>query len=210
MKNPLMPILNWIATNFRKDPSKMLIITGVAGWTLSSIAQIGAILVNPKLSKEQKSFLVPQEFADAVANIGLFFLVTLMAKKTVSKLFSTGKFQTVSTKEFIKTNKELFAGKIGKIDFNIEKLLPEGSDAEKGYKITKSFFETVATVGGGIVSSNILTPIIRNNMASKMQKNYVENTNPVGIKKTGEVKKPEARLQVYPTQTFRSSYGMRI
>ena len=204
MKNPLMPFLNWVAKKFRKDPSRMLIITGVAGWTLSSIAQIGAILINPKIPNEQKSFLVPQEFADAVANIGLFFLVTQMAKMSVSKLFSTGKFQTATTKKFIQANKKLFEGKIGKVDFNIEKLLPDNSDVLKGYKLTKSFAETVATFGGGVISSNILTPIIRNNMASKMQKNYVENTNPT------EIKKPEARLQTYPNTTFRSSYGMRI
>ena len=66
-----------------------------------------------------------------------------MAKNVVSKLFSTGKFQTASTKKFIEANKELFAGKIGKIDFNIEKLLPENSDIEKGYKITKSFYSYV-------------------------------------------------------------------
>ena len=204
MKNPLMPFLNWVAKKFRKDPSGMLIITGVAGWTLSSIAQIGAILINPKIPDEQKSFLVPQEFADAAANIGLFFLITQMAKMSVSKLFSTGKFQTATTKKFIQANKKLFEDKIGKVDFNIEKLLPDNSDVLKGYKLTKSFAETVATVGGGIISSNILTPIIRNNMASKMQKNYVENTKPT------EIKKPEARLQTYPNTTFRSSYGMRI
>ena len=85
----------------------------------------------------------------------------------------------------------------------------ENSDIEKGYKITKSFAETVATVGSGIVSSNVLTPIIRNNMASKMQKNYVENANPVE-NKTTEVKKPEVKLQTYSPQTFRSSYGLRI
>lgn len=209
MKNPLMPALNWIAKNFKKDPSKMLIITGVAGWTLSSIAQIGAILINPKISKEQKSFLVPQEFADAIANIGLFFLITLAAKMTVSKLFSTGKFQTKSTADFIKSNMKLFEGKIGKVDFDIEKLLPDGSTVLKNYKLTRSFAETVATVGGGIVSSNILTPIIRNNTASKMQKNYIENSKPTEIKKT-EIKKPEVKLQTYPNTTFRSSYGMRI
>ena len=53
MAKPLESIVNWIATHFRKDASKMLIWTGVAGWTLSSLAQISAILFNPKLSKEE-------------------------------------------------------------------------------------------------------------------------------------------------------------
>ena len=176
MKNPFLIFFNWVAKNFRKDPSGMLILTGVASWTLSSVAQIGAILVNPKLSKEQKSFLIPQEFTDAVANIGLFLLVTQVAKKSVSKLFSTGKFKTESTKKFIESNKELFKDNIGKFDFNILNLLPDNSKVQKNYKIAKSFAETTATVGAGIISSNILTPIIRNNMASKMQKNYINYT----------------------------------
>ena len=208
MNNPLHPILNWLAKNFKKNPSKMLIITGVAGWTLSSIAQIGAILVNPKISKEQKSFLVPQEFADAATNILLFFIVTLAAKETISKLFSTGKFTTKSTQDFIRSHKELFKGKLGKIDFNIEPLLTESPDTLKNFKITKGFYETVATVGGGVVSSNILTPLIRNNMASKMQKNYINyNQNNV---KNDELKKPEVKLQSIPPQPVFKSYGMRI
>ena len=87
MAKPLESIVNWIATHFRKDASKMLIWTGVAGWTLSSLAQIGAILFNSKLSKEEKSFLIPQELADAAVNIGSFFLVTQVVKRSVSKMF---------------------------------------------------------------------------------------------------------------------------
>ena len=82
MKNPFNRILDWVAKNFRKDASKMIIATGVAGWTLSSLAQISAIVFNPKISNDKKSFLVPQEFADAAANIGSFFLITLMVKKS--------------------------------------------------------------------------------------------------------------------------------
>ena len=80
MFNPFKSALNWIATHFRKDASKMLIWTGVAGWTLSSLAQISAVMFNPKLSKEQKSFLVPQEIADAVVNSSLL-------RKLLKKVF---------------------------------------------------------------------------------------------------------------------------
>ena len=73
MSNAFQNVLNWVYENFKKDASKMLIWTGVAGWTLSSLAQIGAILFNPNISKEQKSFLIPQELADAAVNIGSFF-----------------------------------------------------------------------------------------------------------------------------------------
>ena len=95
MSKPLDCILNWVAKNFKKDASKMLIWTGVAGWTLSSLAQICAILFNPNIPNEQKSYLVPQEMADAAVNIGSFFLVTQLTKNTVSKLFQTGKFAPI-------------------------------------------------------------------------------------------------------------------
>ena len=111
-------ILTWIADNFSKNASKMLIVTGVAGWTLSSIAQIGAILFNPNISKEQKSFLIPQECADALVNIGSFFAITQLTKMTVSKLFSTGKFASSKVRAFLDKNTSLYKDKIGKIDFD--------------------------------------------------------------------------------------------
>ena len=107
MANIFQNVLNWVAKHFSKDASKMLIFTGVAGWTLSSLAQIGAILVNPNISKEQKSFLVPQELADAAVNIGLFFLITQVTKRTTAKLFSTGKFAPEKVREFLTKNKTI-------------------------------------------------------------------------------------------------------
>ena len=106
MRNFLDSILNWVARNFREDASKMLIWTGVTGWALSSAAQICAILFNPKISNEQKSYLLPQELADAAVNIGGFFAITQLAKGITTKLFKTGKFAPESVKEFILNNKE--------------------------------------------------------------------------------------------------------
>jgi hypothetical protein len=177
MKKPFSNFLNFIADHFRKDTSKMLIATGVAGWTLSSLAQIAAIAFNPKLSKEQKSFLVPQEFADAVVNIGSFFVVTLSVKKLVSKLFSTGKFATSKVRNHLNKNKELYRDKIGKIDFCIDDIKYDKNFPIKEYHSSKNVATTVATVAAGILSSNILTPIGRNFMASDMQKKYLNSKN---------------------------------
>ena len=87
MNKGFQAVLNWVAEHFSTDPSKMLIFTGVAGWTLSSLAQIGAVLFNSKISNEQKSFLIPQELADAVVNIGSFFLITQVTKKLLQSSF---------------------------------------------------------------------------------------------------------------------------
>lgn len=176
MSNPFKGILNWVAGHFRKDASKMLIWTGVAGWSLSSLAQIGAVLCNPKLSKEQKSFLVPQEMADAAVNIGAFFLITQVAKKSMSKLFSTGKFAPKTVREYMNRYKDLYAKKTGKFDFDLDEMLKNDKCfPREEYWACKNFYTGVATVGAGILSSNIITPIVRNSMASSMQKKYINN-----------------------------------
>lgn len=178
MKNSLDNILNWVAKNFRKDASKMLIWTGVAGWTLSSLAQVGAVLFNNKISNEQKSFLVPQEMADAAVNIGSFFLITQATKKIVAKLFATGKFAPNTVRKYLDKNKDIYANKIGKLNFDLDEVLKVKADFPKNeYYACKNFGTTLATVGAGIVSSNIITPIIRNRMASNMQKNYIAQQN---------------------------------
>ena len=184
-------VLNWVAENFRKDASKMLIATGVAGWSLSSLAQIVGILFNPKISNEQKSFLVPQELADAAVNIGLFFVFTQVAKKTVSKLFSTGKFAPKSVRNYLNERKDLYEKKIGKLDFDLDEVLKQdmGNFPKENYWACKNYGTTLATVGAGVISSNIITPIIRNNMASKMQKNYLD------MKKNQAVKQPQAVIK---------------
>lgn len=168
-------LLNFAAGKFGEDISKMLIWTGVIGWTTSALAQIGAIIINPKISDEKKSFLIPQEFADACVNIGAFFLITLLTKKTVAKLFSTGKFASKSVREYLNKNADLYKDKIGKIDFNLDKVMKNDKSAPlKSYNACKNIGTTFATVGAGILSSNIVTPIIRNSMASNVQKQYIE------------------------------------
>ena len=99
--------LDWIYNNFKRNTAKMLVVTGTIGWGLSSLAQIGAVLFNPKIPREQKAFLVPQEVLDAVVNIGSFFLITQMTKKVVSKMASTGKIAPQKVRDYLNKNKEM-------------------------------------------------------------------------------------------------------
>ena len=89
--SPFQKCLTWVYENFKRNTAKMLIWTGTAGWGLSSLAQVGAVLFNPKISKEQKGFLVPQEILDACVNIGSFFIITQSAKKLFQKWHQQGK-----------------------------------------------------------------------------------------------------------------------
>lgn len=180
MSNAFQDILGKIYKSFRKDAAKMLIWTGVAGWALSSLAQVCAVLFNPKISNEKKSFLVPQEMADAAVNIASFFLITQVTKKTVAKLFSTGKFAPQKVRAYLQKHKNLYANKIGKLDFDLDEVLKKNKDFPVNeYYACKNFGTTLATVGAGILSSNIVTPIVRNHMASGMQKNYIERKKTV-------------------------------
>ncbi len=180
MSNLFKQSLDLIAKKFGKDPSKMLIATGVIGWGLSSAAQMLGIVFNPEISDKQKGYLLPQEFSDAVVNIGLFFCMTLTAKWLVSSLFKTGKIAPQSVREFIK--KQNLSEKVGKLDLNLDDYINQMPNlVKRDYNAYKNIAASVATVGSGIVASNVLTPIIRNNNASNMQKKYLDykNNNPV-------------------------------
>ena len=149
--------------------------------------------------------MIPQELADAVVNIGAFFLITQFAKSTVSKLFSTGKIAPKAVREYLLGKKNLYKEKIGKLDFDLDDVLK--ADKIKfpvnEYYACKNFGTTLATVGAGILSSNIVTPIVRNQMAAKMQKNYLNA-------KSGQEVKPIEKKPVVNSQTVFKSYGMRI
>ena len=184
MPSPFQRVLNWVAEKFSNDPAQMLVITGVAGWTLSSLAQIGAILFNPKISNEKKSFLVPQEAADALVNILSFFVITQSTKKLASSLFSTGKFAPKSVRAFLDKNKELYGKKVGKLDFNLDEVLKNDKKLLDSYETYKSLGTTAATIGAGILATNIITPLGRNVVASKSQKLYIagKNSEPEAVK----------------------------
>ena len=64
---------------------------------------------------------------------------------------------------------------IGKADFDLKTVLPKNTDLVKNYDSYESFTKTFATVGAGVLSSNIITPIVRNTTAADMQKNYINN-----------------------------------
>ena len=90
----------YIFKKYGENPGTMLVHTGALGWILSSMAQVSAVVVNDKISPEQKSFLIPQEIADAFINIVSFYVITSSFKNLASKLVSSGKIAIISS--FIK------------------------------------------------------------------------------------------------------------
>ena len=167
---------NWIHTTFKDDYSKMLIATGALGWILSSAAQIAGIYANSKISDEKKSFLVPQEMMDGFINAIAFIGITTIAKRGIEKMASTGKTTTLSVRNFLNQHPEL-KEKVGKLDFNLDDVIPQNTDAYKSYKSYKNFITTMGTLGASVLSCNIITPVVRNATASRVQKSYIDMKN---------------------------------
>ena len=159
---------DFIFQHFSKDIGSVLIWTTIVGWIASSAAQVCGIWRNPKYTKEQKSFMIPQEIGDAGVNILSFFAITMPLKKFANKLVKTGKIMPRKLMSQIVRHGD--TQKIGSYDFDIPNLpYFHNSNMEKTYNSFHNFMSTTAAVTGGIVSSNIVTPLLRNRIASKKQ-----------------------------------------
>ena len=103
----------------------------------------------------------------------------MMAKKFISKLASTGKFAPQKVRDYLRKNNDLYKDKVGKWDFDLDKVLETDklNFPKDSYYTYKNYITTLGTVGASILSCNIVTPIIRNSMASRVQKQYIENQN---------------------------------
>ncbi len=175
MKSPAQLFSDFKTVMYKKygeNPGQMLVHTGVLGWILSSLAQVTAVVFNDKISPEQKTFLIPQEAADAFVNIVSFYVITSSFKNLASKLVSTGKLTTKPIKEFLTKQGVTSSEHIGKLGFNIENMA-NFQDIKGEYKAFKNGVDVVASTAGSILSCNIVTPVLRNEYASKQQKKAI-------------------------------------
>ena len=178
MNKAALSIFDKLYKIYSKDTGKMLIHTGVIGWILSSAAQISAIVFNDKIPKEQKMFLIPQEFMDACINIVSFYLVTQSFSSIAKKLCKTGKWLPAGVKKYILNHPELTKelGKLGSIGFDMSKVkLPYKQS--RSFKLFSNGLDVVGTTLGSIISCNIITPIGRNIYASYRQKDNIAKMN---------------------------------
>ena len=160
-------ITDFVFDKCSKDIGSVLIWTTIAGWAASSAAQILGIARNSKYSKEQKTFMIYQELGDAVMNIGSFFLITTPLKRLATKMVSTGKLLPHELKKVVIQNNE--GHRLGKLDFNLANKGYLTAKMKKTYNSFHNFMSTTSAVVGGIISSNIVTPILRNEYASRRQ-----------------------------------------
>lgn len=161
---------NYMAKHYGDSHGKMLIHTGVAGWILSSLAQVTAIITNDKISAKQKMYLVPQELADAAVNIASFYLVTQTFKSVATKAVNTGRILNKTVRDFFTKNK---VADVGKKTFDVLRDGNLTNDVKKSFESFRNGFDFIATTAGSILSCNIITPIIRNEIATYKQKDHM-------------------------------------
>ena len=127
-----------------KDAAKMLIGMAALGFALSSLGQCFAIKTNDKIDKKKKNFLLMQEAADGVVNIGLFLGITSSVWKFsdhILKLTGIGRMGKSTQPTIINPN-------------------------GKGH--IKSGGRILTTMAASVMACNIVTPLIRNLIAGKL------------------------------------------
>ena len=172
MANFLKPFVNWVAKHYGDNVGKMLIHTGVVGWILSSAAQVVAIVINDEIPKKQKMYMIPQEIADACVNIASFYLVTQTFKSIGSKLVDSGRWLSAPVRKFLIDNKVANVGKKGFDVLTQGNLTPE---MLKKFSEFRNGMDVLFTTTGSILSCNILTPIVRNEIAANRQKTAIKD-----------------------------------
>lgn len=101
MTNPLQYVLEKIWKSYAEDVGKSLIHLGAFGWFLSSAAQLTMIITNKDIDKKEKQFLVPQETADGIINVLLYYTICKAIKNYSESLLERGKIFTQKSYECI-------------------------------------------------------------------------------------------------------------
>ena len=163
---------NYIYKKYGQESGKMLVHAGVITWITSSLSQVVAIVINDKIPPEQKKFLIPQEIADGAINVLTFYIITNSMKNIAGKLTSTGKWSTKAIRDFVKKNAPEI--KMGDLSTNLGKTFKENKEFHDSYDQFKGGVDMISATVGSVVSCNAITPVIRNYIGAKQQKQSIE------------------------------------
>lgn len=180
MKKPL-PVKNtfWQKTkqymyeHYGLETGKLIVHAGLITWTTSALSQLVAIALNKEIPSDQKKFLIPQEIADGALNIASFYLITNSFNRVASRLVSSGKWTTKPIKEYLlKKAPEI---KLGNMKTNLNKVerFKEDEGFHKVYDTFNGGLSMMSAVTGAVISSNLVTPFIRNVWGAKRQKEAI-------------------------------------
>lgn len=231
MPNPLKNFVKFVSEKVYKhlgeNSGNMLLTTSVIGIMASSFAQSAAILLNNKYSTTQKTFMIPQELTEGLVTVLSMFLVTRPIQKFSSKIMKSGK---ILSKDLVAHLKEqnLLEGR-GKAGFDVESQLKkiienvEKSDkyinsleSERKQMIQKPLqmlddfsvlsdtASAFATTGGAILSTAIISPFLRNAVASNCQKIAIKSMEEEN-RQAQQIKKP---IENYSYSSIYKNYGI--
>ncbi len=90
---------------YAEDVGIALIHLGAAGWVLSALAQILMLARNKDIDKKEKRFLIPQEIADGVVNVGLYYSICQIIKNIGDHMSENIQYMTKQSNDFLKIMK---------------------------------------------------------------------------------------------------------
>ena len=90
---------------YADDVGIALIHLGAAGWVLSALAQILMLANNKDIDKKEKRFLIPQEIADGMVNVGLYYSICQIIKNIVDHMSENISYMTQKNNDFLKIMK---------------------------------------------------------------------------------------------------------
>ncbi|MEI8377903.1 MAG: hypothetical protein WCF95_05125 [bacterium] len=210
-------MMNWAQKTFdkiikaaqSKDVGKTLAVTGSIGWGLSCLAYTGALVFNKEIPSDQKKFLVPQELADGVINVGLFWIFTNEFNKKANKLVNEGKILPKALKDRVLEIRKMNSGNIPPLE-TFEKHLEKSNDIGKFMEFKRSF-PALVSITGSIIAANIVTPLVRNIVASKFQQTHVHHDIPLTQEKRvfSQQQRPTNIVKPLPVNSY-SNGQMKI
>ncbi len=172
------------------NTARLIIVASTGCMVLASIANLIGISIDKKTTKSEKLYLLPQEAADGILNIGLYYFCSEAMRKAAVKAVDNGK---ILFKDVAKNSPEFIKGREG--------------------------VALVASIIGSIVSSNIITPIVRNAIGARAQKKLMLEKGAKAPKMPDYVVHPMpkiknapsmAHLNVTPLRMDGMSTGLRV
>lgn len=164
---------NYIYEKYGRESGKMLVHAGLITWATVCLSQVVAVALNKNVPSDQKKFLIPQEIADGALNIAAFYCITNSGKNIAGKLVSSGKWSTKAIRDFVANHPLGKNIKMGDMSTNLSKTFRENKEFHDCYDNFKGGMDMFSAVCGAVVSSNIITPIIRNRIGAQRQKESI-------------------------------------
>lgn len=180
LSNSFSKLKDTIWNHYTQHPGKMLMVTGLLGWILSSAAQVTGIVLNSTIDKKKKFFLIPQEILDGAVNATLFWAITSSIMTFSDTLVEKGKVMLPGIKSILEKNKLNIAELSKNKDFMLSNVLKKLTDdtAFKSFGKSKKGLGVIASISGSVIACNIVTPLVRNYLGGIYQKHAIENESP--------------------------------